>query len=203
MANLNWVDYILLAIFFLSVLSGVRNGLIKELFSIGSIIAAFIVASMFAEPLAKMFTSNPSVQNIVNQGTNLIGVDTAQPVSYLALLISYVILFSATILASSIIGYIFHIGFGMGLFGLANRVLGGVFGLGKGYLLVLVIIFVVQLTPLGGQSWWGQSRLVVAYQPSVSWLAATVSPILSNISEKIQLKSTIKNVGDQWQQLIR
>ena len=187
LANLNWVDYVLLTIFVLSILVGMKRGLIKELISIIALIAAFIIASMFAAHLASYFTSTSSVQNLVNQSTSFVGADTTQPISYFALGVSYAVLFFATIIVGAIISYILQLGVEVTALGFINRILGGGFGLIRGYLINLVIIFVVQLTSLGTEPWWAQSKLVVAYQPSVVWLGKTVSPVLSNIDQRVNI----------------
>src|SRR5690349_15183716 len=99
MQNFNWVDYIFIAIFFFSMLAGFGRGFVREVVSIATLIAAFVVATMFSNPLAVAFTSSPAVQNVVTQANSAIGVNTAQPVSYLALGISFGLLFAGTVLA--------------------------------------------------------------------------------------------------------
>lgn len=197
MANLNWVDYIILAVFFFSILAGFGKGLVRELVSLATLVAAFIVASMFANPLAAAFTSSPSVQSAVNQASSAIGMNAAQPVSYAALGVSFAVLFTATILAGSLLGYFLNIAFQTGILGFGNRILGAVFGFARGFLINLVLIFVVQLTPLSAQSWWQQSQLVGTFQPAVQWLGNIVSPSLANLKERFG--STIQDVGSSIQ----
>lgn len=182
--NLNWIDYSILIIFILSILSGLLRGFVKEFVSLVTIIAAFIVATMFASALATVFTNSASVQNAVNQASNAIGINASQPVSYLAIGLSFAILFIATIIIGAIISSILNLAVQTSMLGLGNRLLGGIFGLVRGFIITLVLIFLVQLTPLGSQPWWVQSRFVADLQPVVQWVGNLVSPSLANLKEK-------------------
>lgn len=199
MQSLNWVDYIILAIFFFSILGGLTRGFVKEFVSLVSIIAAFIVASMFASPLATAFTNTATVQNVVNQASTAIGMSAAQPVSYFALGLSFALLFVATIIAGSIISSILNIALQTGILGIGNRLLGGVFGLVRGFIINLVMIFIVQLTPLGTSNWWVQSQFVNDFQPAVQWLGNIVSPSLANLKEKFG--QTLQDVNSSIQKM--
>src|ERR1041385_2992010 len=66
MSNLNWVDIVILVIFFASVLAGLIRGFVKEIISLVTWIAAFFIATMFASKLAAWFTSFPSVQSMIS-----------------------------------------------------------------------------------------------------------------------------------------
>src|SRR5690242_11242791 len=107
-SNLNWIDYVILAIFFLSVLAGFARGLVREIVSLVTIVAAFVIATMFSNALAESFTSAPSVQNAVTQATNTIGMNTAQPVSYLAIGVAFALLFAGTLVVGAIVGAILN-----------------------------------------------------------------------------------------------
>ena|SRR3990167_5868603 len=203
MADMNWVDYLLLIIIGLSVLVGFKRGLVREMISLASIIVAFVVAGMFAETLAKTFMTYPSVQSLITRASDFLGIDTTQPVSYFALLMSYASLFVVTIIAGNIISQVLNLGFGAGVFGIGNHLLGGAFGLCRGAIIVLIVIYLMQLTPLGKQSWWMRSQIVIAYQPTVQLLASFVSPTLAKIEEKTKIGETIKDTGSQLQQMIQ
>lgn len=197
MSNLNWIDYIILLIFFFSIIAGFIRGFVKEVVSLITLVAAFVIATMFSNALAQLFTSHPSVQNAVNQATTSLGVDTAQPVSYIALGISFALLFAGTIIVGMIVSFFLNFAFKSGVLGIGNRLLGGIFGLVRGYIINLALIFVVQLTPLGTQASWSQSQFVNMYQPAVQWLGNIVSPSLANL--KARFEQTIQNFGSQLQ----
>jgi len=199
MSNLNVVDIFILLIFFTSALIGFGRGLVGEVVSLITLIAAFVIAIMFANPLAEAFTSSSSVQSAVSQSSTAIGISTAQPVSYLALGLCFGLLFAGTVIAGTIIKSLLNVAFNTGILGFGNRVLGAGFGLVRGYLLNVVMIFLIQLSPISSQTWWQQSSLVPDFQASVVWLGGVVSPALSNL--KARFGSTIQNVGSSIQNL--
>ncbi|OGT37492.1 MAG: hypothetical protein A3F11_02420 [Gammaproteobacteria bacterium RIFCSPHIGHO2_12_FULL_37_14] len=203
MDNMNWVDYIFVIIFVVSVLVGFKRGLIKEVISIVAIIAALVIASLFADRLAATFMNYPAVKNFINWASNLIGMDTTQPVSYFALLLSFCVLFALTMIVGSIASRIFSIGLDVGILSIGNHLLGGVFGLIRGFIYVLVVIFLVQLTPLKKESWWQQSTFVNQYQPYVAKLIEFVSPAIAAIEEKTKIGETLKETGQKIQQMIQ
>lgn len=193
MASLNLVDYLLIAIFFVSTLAGFFRGFIREVISLIALIAAFIVASMFANPLATAFTKMSSPEAVdkatnaataATSATHTVGASTVVHASYLAIGVSYALLFIATLLVGAIIGYLLNIVFEAGILGFGNRLLGGLFGFCRGFLINLVIIFVVQLSSYGDSPKWKESQLVGAFQPVVQWLGDIVSPSLADLKEK-------------------
>lgn len=183
--HLNWIDYVILTIFLFSVLAGLSRGLLKEVISLCTMIAAFTISVLFANPLAEAFTSSPTVQNVVNDSTNAIGASTAAPVSYAALGLSFGFLFAATVLIGAIIGSILNLIFQSSVLGFGNRLLGGIFGLCRGFIINLVLIFLVQLTSFSSDNFWTQSLLVIRFQPAVVWLAAHISPSLADLKTKM------------------
>ena len=178
MNNLNWVDYIFIAIFIMSALVGFRRGLAKEITSLATLIAAIIISSLFAERLATTFLNSPSIKSFITSLSTWIGMDASQPVGYLALFLSFCLLFAATSLLGSIISSIISMGFTS--LGFVNHLLGGVFGLIRGFILSIIIMFLVQLTPFSTQIGWTQSQLVAQFQPYAARLTSFISPILSN-----------------------
>ncbi|HEX4044498.1 MAG TPA: CvpA family protein [Gammaproteobacteria bacterium] len=196
---MNWFDYAIIFIFAMSAMVGMRRGLIKEVISLGSLVAAVVIAVMFSNHLAAVFTRSDVVQTVVSQTSSAIGTSTSQPVSYLALGTSFIILFMGTLVVGSIVGYIINVALPATVIGLSNRLLGGLFGLGRGFLIVLVMLFCMQLTPFARQAWWTQSEFVHMYQPAINWLGGVVSPTLNNLKSK--LNDTIQGVGSQIQGL--
>ncbi len=199
MSNFNWLDYIFLAVFLFSMLAGFGRGFVREVMSLLTLVAAFVIAAMFSNPLAVAFTSSPSVQSVVSQANSAIGVNTAQPVSYLALGLSFGLLFAGTVIAGAIITFFLNFAFQAGLLGMGNRILGAGFGLARGFIINLVVIFVLQLTPISAEAWWNQSSIVQSYQPAVVWLGGIVSPSLADLKSK--MSQTLQNVNSSLQNM--
>lgn len=193
MDNFNGVDYFFLAIFIFSTLAGFTRGFIKEIISLLSLAAAIVIGAVFSHPLALSFTSSPGVQSVVTQASGTINMDVSQPVSYIAVGVSFGILFAVTLIIGSIVGFILNLIVSFGALGLGNRILGALFGLGRGFLINLVIIFMIQLTSVGGMPGWGASQIVQSYQSYVASFAAIVIPGFVSIKDKAQ--QTLQNAG--------
>jgi membrane protein required for colicin V production len=181
MASLNFVDIIILVIFALSIVIGFGRGLVSEVISLVALVAAFAVAIYFTTPLADYFTNAASIKQVVSQSSDTMGASTAHPASYAALAISFILLFVATIVVGIIVKAILNLAISAGGVGVGNRILGGIFGFVRGFLINLVIIFIVQLSPLNDEHWWQQSKFVPQFQPAVQWLENVISPTLANL----------------------
>jgi membrane protein required for colicin V production len=189
--GLNIIDILILILVFVSVIIGFSRGLISEVLSLATLIAAFAIAIMFTNPLAAYFSGTSTMQGVVSQTSGAIGANTAQPISYLTIGFSFGLLFVVTLIIGTLAKMILNLMFQTGILGFGNRVLGGGFGFVRGILLTLVIIFLVQLSPMAAQSWWQQSTYVRDFQPGVVWLGSIVSPALENL--KSTFGSTINN----------
>src|SRR3990167_10616958 len=108
MSQLNFVDILILIVFFISMTMGFARGLVSEVISLAALIAAIFFAAMFSNQLATYFTSSQSVQDVVAQTSNVIGTSTAQPVSYMALGISFALIFLGVLFIGSFIKYLLN-----------------------------------------------------------------------------------------------
>lgn len=203
MEAFNFFDYIILIIFGLSMLIGFGRGFAGEVLSLITLIVAFFVAINFATPLANVFTSSTAVQGVVTQTTSALGgggdvISTSA--SYAAIAISFAILFGGVVLLGTIIGYVLNVAVQTGMLGFGNRFLGAVFGLLRGYLLSLVLIFVIQLTPVSADAWYQRSYFVNVFQPQVVWMGNIVTPAFNNI--KTRVGNTLQGVTSQLQTMM-
>lgn len=178
MSNFNSVDCIMLLIVAFSMLAGLTRGFMKEAISLVSWIAAAFVASTFAAPLASHFSGGAAstVQGVVGSSVNV-----SQPITYVALAISFIVLFIGTLFIGSIVGYMFSGVSSVSGLGVINRILGSAFGLARGLLVVIVVMFLCELTPVAAQEAWAQSQFVNSLQPYVNQFAAFVEPQLQSI----------------------
>lgn len=183
MTGYNFIDLIIFLIFLSSMLVGFGRGFVSEVISLGTLIAAVIIATMFSNSLANYLMHTSSVQSMLASASSS-GVAAEKSAAYVALGVSFFILFAGTALVGTIIGYILNAAFAVTLLGIGNRILGAAFGLARGYIINLVLIFVIQLSPFASQPLWQQSRLVAAYQPAIQWLGSLVSPALANLKER-------------------
>ena len=150
---MNNADYIILAVLALSVLFGLWRGFVAEVLALVCWIAAFWVAWMFGDALAAWYAQwlhQPAARIIAGYLTCFLGV----------------------LMAGALLGWVLRkLIRGSGLTG-ADRLLGMLFGLVRGALLVTVIVLVLAFTPLAGASWWRQSTLLPGFAQGAGWLSA-------------------------------
>jgi membrane protein required for colicin V production len=186
---MNPVDIMVIIIFALSILWGFMRGFIKEAMSLVSWIAAAIIASTFASPLAQHFSGTTSaVQSAVGSAT------MAQPITIAAIAISFVVIFVAVLFAGSIVGYILAGAVSVTGLGFFNRILGAAFGFARGYIMVIIFMFVAELTPMGSQPAWAQSEFVIAFAPAVVWFTNEVQPGIQEL--KVYGTTAVQNLGN-------
>tara|TARA_B110000240_G_scaffold188096_1_gene226493 strand:- start:456 stop:947 length:492 start_codon:yes stop_codon:yes gene_type:complete len=136
----NQVDLVILIITVLSSAFGLWRGLIKEVLSLLTWIAALLVSRVYSEPLAGLMTG-------------MIENDGIRYVSAFALLFVIVMMFGTFLnfLMSKLLKV-------TGL-KLADRLLGAGFGVARGVMIVLVIMFITSMFVSETQLW-QQSQLV-------------------------------------------
>lgn len=192
-SSLNSVDFFVIFIFALSMLLGFMRGLLKEVISLITWIAASAVSTLFASKLATVFGATAPSGEMV--GNAITGASQGTYTHFLALGISFIVLFVGTLFAGFIVNTII-VGIMQGAFiSLPNRLLGALFGLIRGFLVVIILMFLAELTPMGSQPSWQQSQFVKAFAPTVQWLQRLVQPGLKIIREKAEgALQGIKNV---------
>jgi len=136
MAALDWV---FIAIMAGSLILGALRGLVSEVLSVMSWIAAFILAQMFAPDVAKLLPMG----------------DSPQVAKYAA---AFVLVLVVVIVAGGLLAWL--IGKAVQAVGLrpVDRVLGAAFGLLRGALLLMAIAIVVNMTSLRRADWWMESQ---------------------------------------------
>ncbi|MEY4589137.1 MAG: hypothetical protein RL497_1213 [Pseudomonadota bacterium] len=141
-----WVDWVILGIFGLSSLIGLVRGLVKEAMSLVVWALALFVASHFKVQMAILlepYIQTPSLREMAAFGGLFVGT-----------------LFTGA-LVNFVLGQIVKM---TGLGG-TDRILGAVFGAGRGFLVVMaIIIFLPPVIPIDKDNWWHQSILIPEFQ---------------------------------------
>lgn len=148
-------DYLVLFVLICSIIISTMRGLIKEILSLAGWVIALIVANLYGETLAQML---PTV--IPGSVTRLI-------VAFLALFIGVRLLM--TLLTLAIDSVIKATGLS-----LADRGLGGLFGLARGLVIVLAVVLVCGTTSIPRQPFWTEALL----SPLAETAARTAKPFL-------------------------
>lgn len=152
---LNWniLDYILAVIVFISVIFSFFRGFVREIISLVTWFLAFYATLTFSPALSGLFRSaisNPKAAYI-----------TAAIVIFVIVLILGAIVSK---LASGLVK--------LSLLGFFDKIVGIVFGVARGVLLVIIILFAIQLTPFHDAAWMKASQLAIRFQPCIAHLNA-------------------------------
>jgi len=128
-------DYVVIAIIGLSIILSVVRGLVREVLALLGWVVAFVAANFCAGPLASLLPG---------------GISSPEA----RLLIGFIGAFVVVLLAMGVLArFASKLVKSAGL-GVEDRVLGGVFGLARGVLVVLVLVLLAGLTSLPKQPAW-------------------------------------------------
>ena len=136
MATLDWV---VLAVLLVSVLLGVFRGLVYEVLSVLSWLAAFVLAQWLAADVAVMLPMG----------------EAGEAIRYAA---AFLLVFIATVFAGGLLAWLTKKMIEAVGLRPVDRTLGAAFGLVRGIVLVLVVAVVVHVTPLKNGEWWTESK---------------------------------------------
>lgn len=151
MSNLVWIDYCIAGIIGLSAVIGLLRGLIREVFSLCAWIAAVWIGLRFSRDFS-------------------VYLETLVPLPSARMAASFGVLFFASLILASLIAFVLHkLVQSTGLTG-TDRLAGMVFGIGRGIVVVSVLVLLAGITPLPADPWWKQSTLIPPFQSLALWL---------------------------------
>ncbi len=154
--GLTLTDGVLSGILLLSLVVGAWRGLVHELMSLAGWVAAFFVAQWLAQDVAQWLP---------------LWREAAPQVRYA---LSFVLVFVASMFAAALVSWL--LGKVVSTAGLkpVDRSLGGIFGLVRGVVVLLVLAVVVHLLGMRSQDWWQDSRVTSV----LGTLLAGLKPVL-------------------------
>jgi membrane protein required for colicin V production len=130
-------DWILIAVLAASMVLGAWRGLVYEVLSVLGWIAAFLLAQWFAPDVAQQLPMQNSDQTL----------------RYAA---AFVLVFVASVFLAGLISALMKKI--ISVVGPVDRILGAIFGLFRGLILLLALSVVVQMTALQESDWWLESQ---------------------------------------------
>ena len=160
------IDYVILAIIGLSMLVGLWRGFLREIISLLSWAAAFIIAFLFVHDAAawlQPYIPVPSVRTILAFGG----------------------LFLATLIIGGLVNML--VGQMVKATGLSgtDRMIGILFGVLRGVVLVALLLTAVSFTPVPDDPWWQSSVLVPYFEPLVQWLRDLLPPEIMDYFDSV------------------
>ncbi len=143
-------DWAIIVILTISTLMSLRRGFLKEALSLGTWIAAFVIARQFHAPMDQLLE------------TQIID-------SLMRSIAAFAALFVCTLLVGAVLGFL--LGALIDATGLSStdRVLGMVFGFARGTLIVTVVIGLLNVTPLVNDTWYTKSTFVPHFETVAQW----------------------------------
>lgn len=174
--SLVWVDFLLAGILLISLVIGFFRGLVKEVFSLASWILAVWVAILLGPDVAARWLS---------------GIESPT----IRLATSYAGVFIAVLIAGAILAHMLTLLVARTNLQGTDRMLGLVFGLLRGVLIVVALVLLARHTPLPEEEWWARSLLIPHFDALADWAGAqlpaewlpespeSVSPLLNPASE--------------------
>ena len=152
---MTWLDYAVVGVFAASLVVGAWRGLVREVLSILGWVIAFLAANLLAGPLGPVMPQ-------------------AIPSPELRIAAAYVAVFAGSLMATALVGLLLsRIVKAVGLSGV-DRVLGALFGAGRGLLIVLAAALLAGLTGAPRQSFWRDS----VSGPLLTQAAQALKPLL-------------------------
>ncbi|WP_317202843.1 CvpA family protein [Janthinobacterium sp.] len=148
-------DYLVLFVLICSVVISTMRGLVKEMLSLVSWVVAFVIANAYGAALAKLL---PAVI----------------PGEVIRLMVAFVVLFIGVRLLMGLLTLAVDALVTATGLSLADRGLGGLFGLARGLVLVLAAVILCGMTSIPQQAFWKNALL----SPLAESGARTIKPYL-------------------------
>ncbi len=148
---MTWIDYGLIGIAAISTLFGILRGFAREAWSLGTWLTAIVLGVMYA-PKAAPYLVEYVDGTVAQHGAAFLSI---------AILI---------FITSSLVRLVFAQFFYTSELGSLNRFLGLVFGLGRGTIIMAILIILVGMSSISNSSAWKKSLVIPYIQPVSDWL---------------------------------
>lgn len=160
---MNGADLVVLGVLLVSVIVSLVRGFIKEVFSILVWAAAIFAAFQVAGPLAVALEP-------------IIDLPSAR------IIMAFAAVFLVVLVVGGLISFL--VGKMVEKTGLSptDRLFGGLFGLARGMVIVVLAVLLLRVTPFAQDPWWHESRLMPTFEALAEqarvWLPASVRDLL-------------------------
>lgn len=148
-------DFLVLFVLICSIVISTFRGLVKEILSLASWIISFVIANAYGEDLAVLLPD-------------------MIPGALTRLIVAFIALFIGTRLLMGLLSMAVEALVKAGGLTVADRGLGGLFGLGRGLVIVLTAVLLCGMTAIPSQAFWKDAL----FSPMAETAARTVKPFL-------------------------
>lgn len=157
-----WVDIVIPGIIVVSALLSLMRGFVREALSLVGWVAAFWIALTFADDLANLFLTGITVPS-------------------LRIIVAFTILFVITLVIMALINNLAsQLIKKSGLKG-TDRMIGMLFGLARGALVVSVLVLLAGFTTMTQDPWWNDSVMIGVFYEFAVWLQQIVAPDITGV----------------------
>lgn len=161
---MNAADILILAVLAISMLFGLLRGFVGEVLSLTCWVAAFWVAWAFGHEAALVYARH-------------LGNPTA------SIIAGYVTCFLGVIIIGSLVGWAIRRLMARGGLRGDVRLLGMVFGLARGLVLVTFVVLMLGFTPMPHEPGWQRSVLLQPFERAARWTAQALPPDVTDYFE--------------------
>ncbi len=148
---MNYADFVIIAIVVISAIIGVVRGFVREAISLGFLIIAFWLGYTYSEQLGELLNGHVANPNI-------------------RLVVGFFAIFVIVLIIGSFISFLLvKLVHKTGLSG-TDRLIGFIFGLLRGILLIALLLLLAKATGFDNTSWYKNSMLIPYFKDLVSWL---------------------------------
>jgi membrane protein required for colicin V production len=160
-------DYVFLSVLGLSAILGLWRGLVSEILGLVAWILALIVAGRYVDVAALQF------ENMFAD-------------SRLRVVAAFALIFFAVLLLASLVKLLLRKLLRAAGLGAADRFFGVVFGVARGFVIALVVVWIGNQVGMSRETWWGQALFAPPLENAVN-VAKSWLPGVDSVIDEIQL----------------
>lgn len=161
---MNWADWVILSILVVSSLISLKRGFVKEALSLANWFLAFFIAMTFRAVLSTLiepYIAAPSLREMV----------------------AFASLFALTLIVGAMVNNLIVEVVRITGLGGTDRTIGMVFGLLRGFILIMAILILVPpIVPIDQDGWWQQSLLIPELLKFEGWCRLLVSELTALVT---------------------
>lgn len=163
MEHLTWIDILIVGVFLVSILIGLWRGLVREVVAIAIWIAAFWLASLYAEKLSIY------LPDIIDNTS--FALNTPEYVNNLRVIVAFVLIVIAVFIIGGVINFILKKLMNVLVLRGTDRMLGLLFGMVRACaIMVALVLAAAAFTGLPSSPTWQQSNFVRPFEQAAVWV---------------------------------